>query len=87
MYALAFELFGSRADCRTIQYRKRMHPNRILALAATALLAQAAVATGPEIGQAIPAFSMSDQAGTLQTLKSVMGPKGALLVFYRSADW
>ena len=48
---------------------------------------QAAVTTGPEIGQAIPAFSMSDQAGTVQTLKSVMGPKGALLVFYRSADW
>jgi hypothetical protein len=66
---------------------KRMPLNRIVALAATALVAQAAVTTGPEIGQAIPAFSMVDQNGTTQTLKSVMGPKGALLVFYRSADW
>ena len=66
---------------------KRMPLNRIVALAATALVAQAAVTTGPEIGQAIPAFSMVDQNGTARTLKSVMGPKGALLVFYRSADW
>jgi hypothetical protein len=65
---------------------KRMPLTRILALAAAALVAQAAT-TGPEVGQAIPAFSMPDQAGTVQTLKSVMGPKGALLVFYRSADW
>jgi len=64
----------------------RMHL-RILALAATALVAQAAVPTGPEIGQAVSAFSMADQTGTMQTLKSVMGPKGVLLVFYRSADW
>ena len=64
-----------------------MHLNRILATTAVALIAQAAVATGPEIGQAVPAFSVADQTGTMQTLKSVMGPKGVLLVFYRSADW
>jgi len=79
---LAAELAAARYNAA-----KRMPLNRILALAATALVAQAAVTTGPEIGQAIPAFSMPDQAGTVQTLKSVMGPKGALLVFYRSADW
>ena len=66
---------------------RRMPLNRILASAATAFVAQAAVTTGPEIGQAIPAFSIVDQNGTMQTLKSLMGPKGALLVFYRSADW
>ena len=65
---------------------KRMHL-RILALTATALVAQAAVPTGPEIGQPVSAFSMADQTGTMQTLQSVMGPKGVLLVFYRSADW
>ena len=78
---LAAELPAARYNAA-----KRMPLTRILALAA-ALVAQAAVTTGPEIGQAIPAFSMSDQAGTVQTLKSIMGPKGALLVFYRSADW
>ena len=64
-----------------------MHLNRILATTAVALIAQAAVATGPEIGQAVPAFSLADQTGATQTLNSVMGPKGVLLVFYRSADW
>jgi hypothetical protein len=64
-----------------------MHLNRILAIAAAALIAQADISTGPEIGQAVPAFSVADQTGTIQTLQSVMGPKGALLVFYRSADW
>jgi hypothetical protein len=43
--------------------------------------------TGPEPGVKIPAFSLPDQNGQVQTLQSVMGPKGVLLVFYRSADW
>jgi hypothetical protein len=64
-----------------------MHLNRILAIAAAGLVVQAGVLTGPEIGEAVPTFSMGDQTGTMQTLKSVMGPKGVLLVFYRSADW
>jgi hypothetical protein len=32
-------------------------------------------------------FRRPDQAGRTQTLKSIMGPKGAMLVFCRSADW
>ncbi len=42
---------------------------------------------GPRVGQQVPAFSLKDQTGTVQTLQSVMGPKGAMLVFLRSADW
>ena len=45
------------------------------------------IKTGPEVGQQIPAFSAPDQEGRNQTLKSIMGPKGAMLVFFRSADW
>ena len=77
------------ADLTAARYNtaKRMHLNRIFALAAAALIAHAGVATGPEIGQAVPPLSLADQAGTTQTLQSAMGPKGALLVFYRSADW
>ncbi|MCU1259538.1 MAG: hypothetical protein JWO80_2423 [Bryobacterales bacterium] len=54
------------------------------------LLAGSAVAadkTGPGVGQAVPPFAATDQTGKQQTLRSVLGPKGALLVFYRSADW
>ena len=42
---------------------------------------------GPQVGQRVPNFSLRDQAGNVQTLQSVMGPKGGMLVFFRSADW
>lgn len=42
---------------------------------------------GPQVGSRVPDFSLTDQNGELQTLRSVMGPKGAMLVFFRSADW
>jgi peroxiredoxin len=53
---------------------------------ATALYAQN-IKTGPEVGQLIPDFSAVDQDGRTQTLESIKGPKGAMLVFFRSADW
>lgn len=42
---------------------------------------------GPQVGAAVPAFASVDQFGTPQTLASIYGPKGAMLVFFRSADW
>lgn len=42
---------------------------------------------GPQVGQKVPEFSLPDQTGTTRTLQSIMGPKGAMLVFIRSADW
>jgi len=58
-------------------------------IATVGLLAQPAVQirTGPGVGSTIPGFQAPDQNGHAQTLQSVAGPKGALLVFYRSADW
>jgi hypothetical protein len=61
-----------------------------LGIAATVgLLAQQAVQikTGPSIGSVVPKFEAPDQTGRVQTLESIAGPKGTLLVFYRSADW
>ena len=45
------------------------------------------IKTGPDVGQQVPAFSAKDQKGRSQTLKSISGPNGAMLVFFRSADW
>ena len=45
------------------------------------------IKTGPDMGQQVPDLSAQDQEGRNQTLKSIMGPKGAMLVFFRSADW
>lgn len=42
---------------------------------------------GPAIGTKVPDFQASDQNGKVQTLKSLTGPKGLMLVFFRSADW
>ena len=58
-----------------------------LSLAAAAALYGQTIKTGPAAGSPAPDFSALDQAGHTQTLKSIMGPKGAMLVFYRSADW
>ena len=42
---------------------------------------------GPQIGAAVPDFSLPDQTGQPRTLRSVTGPNGVVLVFFRSADW
>ena len=42
---------------------------------------------GPQVGDRVPDFSLNDQNGKTWTLQSIMGPKGAMLVFFRSADW
>ncbi|PCI75952.1 MAG: hypothetical protein COB20_11715 [SAR86 cluster bacterium] len=42
---------------------------------------------GPQVGERVPEFSLPDQNGQIQTLESIMGPNGAMLLFHRSADW
>jgi hypothetical protein len=42
---------------------------------------------GPQVGSPVPDFTLRDQKGQSRTLASVMGPKGLMLVFNRSADW
>jgi hypothetical protein len=42
---------------------------------------------GPQIGDRLPEFSGADQFGRVQTLDSVVREQGAMIVFFRSADW
>jgi hypothetical protein len=42
---------------------------------------------GLEVGQKAPSFSARDQFGEEQTLETLKGPKGTVLLFFRSADW
>ena len=42
---------------------------------------------GPKVGTRAQEFSGVDQFGKTQTLQSLLGPDGLMLVFYRSADW
>jgi cytochrome oxidase Cu insertion factor (SCO1/SenC/PrrC family) len=62
------------------------------AAAATLVAAQPAqtvdvTTLGPQVGQKALAFQLPDQQGRRQTLASVAGPKGTMLVFFRSSDW
>jgi peroxiredoxin len=52
-----------------------------------AILAASALSIGPKVGETVQDFSLSDQHGVTRTLRSTIGPKGAVLVFFRSADW
>lgn len=55
--------------------------------AAMAALSGQEIKTGPAVGQTVPSFSAADQDGRTKTLESIMGAKGAMIVFFRSADW
>jgi cytochrome oxidase Cu insertion factor (SCO1/SenC/PrrC family) len=70
------------------------------ALAAAAFLALAIVSAaaqpapmpdlatvGPQVGAQVPSFTLPDQTGQSRSLESLIRPKGAILVFFRSADW
>ena len=43
--------------------------------------------TGPKVGEKVPDFTLTDQNGKQWSSHELMGPKGLLLVFFRSADW
>lgn len=42
---------------------------------------------GPSVGSKMPGFELRDQDGKTHTLAGLLGPKGAVIVFFRSADW
>jgi hypothetical protein len=54
-------------------------------LAALALAAQHM--PGVPAGNLAPSFRARDQFAKEQTLSSLMGPNGLVLLFFRSADW
>ena len=42
---------------------------------------------GPQVGETIPNFSLTDQNGETWTQESILGENGTMLVFVRSANW
>ncbi len=73
--------------------RLSIFPSAMLVLLAAGAFAQTPRAKidvsklGPQVGEKVPDFSLKDQNGRVTTLESVAGPKGTMLVFFRSADW
>jgi len=64
---------------------------RILMTAVALIAAPAATipaaAAIPAVGKAAPPVSATDSTGKARTLKDVQGPKGTVLMFFRSAAW
>jgi peroxiredoxin len=56
-------------------------------LVAAAMIAAPAAAAIPAVGEAAPAVAAMDSTGKARTLKDVQGPKGTVLMFFRSAAW
>ncbi len=59
----------------------------ILSIFLALSFAYAAGDPGVKIGQTVPGFRLTDQNGQPRTLQDLRGPKGLMLVFFRSADW
>ena len=51
------------------------------------LISSGPMAIGLEVGQKAPDFSLHDQFGNVETLESLRGTNGTVLLFFRSADW
>jgi len=64
-----------------------LRPLALLFVMSTSPILSADLPTGPEVGAKVPAFEAVDQTGKTQSLDSLSGPNGLLLLFHRSADW
>ena len=60
-----------------------MHPGKTLSLETGVTQ----IASGTEVGKRIPSFRAPDQTQKMRDFNSIRGPKGALIVFFQSADW
>ena len=71
--------------------RRLLGAGLVAGIAAVAVAGQAqtvdVTTLGLQVGQRAIEFRLPDQQGREQTLASVAGPKGTMLVFFRSADW
>lgn len=55
--------------------------------ASTTPAAAGVEALGPKVGETLPDFDLADQHGQRHSLKSSLAVNGAVIVFFRSADW
>ena len=69
---------------------RRLFTAAVLASAVAVVAAQQPLdpqTLGPKPGERLVGFSLPDQHGVTRWLRSLFGPKGVVLVFFRSADW
>ena len=81
------ELADRHSDDEEKLSTMRLNVHAALWLCLATLPVWAQETKGVAIGQAIPEIRLQDQSGKLRTFESIRGRKGAMLVFFRSADW
>jgi len=72
--------FGHLGDSVTVQGTLEANTIRVSSL-------ELLTSIGLPVGRKAPEFSLRDQFGRDQTLESLKGPRGTVLLFFRSADW
>jgi peroxiredoxin len=72
-------MVNMHSDVRSVNLRKI--PVVLLAVACSF-----AADIGSPTGSRFPAFNLPDSSGKIHSLRSVLGPKGAVILFYASAD-
>jgi hypothetical protein len=74
---------------RQLVYATLILMNQVIAalVFATTLAQSSQPGPGPAVGSTATDFAATDQVGRTRNLSSLLGPNGALLVFFRSADW
>jgi hypothetical protein len=82
---LALALVGPAKTGHSVTYAQQPAPRPGSGQAARPVIDVQAL--GPQVGARIPEFTLVDQTGVRRTLRSLMGPKGLMLVLFRSADW
>ena len=79
----ADEAFAESPECtKNVPGAKRSLYDDTIRIASIELMS-----IGVAVGQKAPAFSVRDQFGRVQTLDSLKGTNGTVLLFFRSADW
>src|SRR5580700_7952179 len=77
-------MVNMHSDVRSANLRKI--PVLLLPILLLAVACLFAADIGPPKGSQFPAFHLPDSSGKIHSLRSVMGPKGAVMLFYESAD-
>ncbi len=81
MYELEPQSRVSARVGESVTVRGRLQGNTIL------VASVAPMSIGLPVGRKAPAFSAPDQFGHTQTLDTLKGHSGTVLLFFRSADW
>ena len=74
----------------TLSTRRVLATSLVVACSVALATAQAPVdpaTLGPKVGEKAIPFTLPDQTGTPRALGALAGPKGTMLVFFRSSDW